>query len=184
MIVRTPKNPDFSVAAVCYYFFEVQATFFKSPTVYHCESKITHMLYLLLIVQSFAINSNPISWQTSFEEAKEVAAEQDKQILMVFAGSDWCAPCIKLKKKILVTEEFQEFEKENVVVLYLDFPKRKKNRLSKEMTRQNESLAEQYNRSGIFPNVLLVDNVGEVLKKVKYKGQSPDEFIKEIETSL
>jgi len=142
------------------------------------------MLYLLIIVQSFVISSNPITWQTSFEEAKQVAVEQDKKILMVFAGSDWCAPCIKLKKKILVTEEFQEFEKENVVVLYLDFPKRKKNRLSKEMTRQNESLAEQYNRSGVFPNVLLVDNAGKIIKNVKYQGQSPIDFIKEIETSL
>lgn len=142
------------------------------------------MLYILFFVQSLAINIIPVTWQTSFEDAKQVAAEQDKKILMVFAGSDWCAPCIKLKKKILVTEEFQEFEKEHVVVLYLDFPKRKKNRLSKEMTGQNDSLAERYNRSGLFPNVLLLDGAGEVIKNVKYKGQSPHEFIEEIKTSL
>ena len=142
------------------------------------------MLYFLLFVQSFALNSNPITWQTNFEEAKTIAKEQDKQILMVFAGSDWCAPCIKLKKKILVTETFQAFEKEKLIVLYIDFPKRKKNRLSKEMTKQNEALAEQYNRSGVFPNVLLVDDIGTVIKPIKYNGQSPQDFIKEIETSL
>ena len=142
------------------------------------------MLYLLLVVQSFAISSNPVAWQTNFEEAKQMAVEQDKRILMVFAGSDWCAPCIKLKKKILITEEFQEFEKESLIVLYIDFPKRKKNRLSKELTAQNESLAEQYNRSGVFPNVFLMDGVGKVIKNVKYKGQSPNEFISEIEASL
>ena len=69
------------------------------------------MLYFLLFIQSFTINTNPTTWQIDFEEAKQIALEQDKKILMVFAGSDWCAPCIKLKKKILVTEEFQEFEK-------------------------------------------------------------------------
>lgn len=142
------------------------------------------MLYFLLFIQSFTINTNPTTWQTDFEEAKQVAIEQDKKILMVFAGSDWCAPCIKLKKKILVTEEFQGFEKDNVVVLYLDFPKRKKNRLSKELTRQNESLAEQYNRSGMFPNILLLDNKGAVIKKLSYDGQSPNEFINEIEEIL
>lgn len=142
------------------------------------------MLYLLLFVQSFTFNSNPITWQTNFEEAKRVAAEQDKTILMVFAGSDWCAPCIKLKKKILVTQEFQEFENENLIVLYLDFPKRKKNRLSKELMSQNEALAEQYNRSGAFPSVLLVGNDGAIIKTLKYKGQAPNEFINEIETSL
>jgi len=156
-----------------------------SPSpVHYCESKITHMLYFLLFIQSFTINTNPTSWQTDFEEAKHIASEQDKKILMVFSGSDWCAPCIKLKKKILITDEFQEFEKGNVVVLYLDFPKRKKNRLSKELTRQNESLAERYNRSGMFPNILLMDNEGAVIKKINYDGQSPNEFIDNIEDRL
>jgi len=143
------------------------------------------MLYFFLIVQSFFITTNPATiWQTNFEEAKRVASEQNKKILMVFSGSDWCAPCIKLKKKILTTEEFQAFEKENLVVLYLDFPQRKKNRLSKELTKHNEALAEQYNRSGRFPNILLMDNTGKVLKNLKYEGQSPSDFIKEVEVSL
>ena len=142
------------------------------------------MLYFLLFIQSFTINTNPTSWQTDFEEAKQVAIEQDKKILMVFSGSDWCAPCIKLKKKILITEEFQGFEEENIVVLYLDFPKKKKNRLSKEMMKKNESLAEQYNRSGMFPNILLVENDGAVIKRLNYDGQTPNEFINELEASL
>jgi thioredoxin-related protein len=142
------------------------------------------MLYFLLIVQSFFIAGNPDSWQTNFEEAKQIAVDQNKEILMVFAGSDWCAPCIKLKKTILITDEFAEFEKDHLVVLYLDFPKRKKNRLSKELTAQNETLAEQYNRSGMFPYVILVDATGKVIKNIKYEGQSPKDFIKEIKTML
>ena len=142
------------------------------------------MLYLFLIVQSLIINTSPIVWQTNFEEAKQVASEENKKILMVFAGSDWCAPCIKLKKNILTTDEFQEFEKNNLVVLYLDFPQRKKNRLSKEMMQHNEALADQYNRSGVFPNILLMDSEGEILKNLKYEGQSPTEFIKEVQASL
>jgi thioredoxin-related protein len=142
------------------------------------------MLYIFLIVQSFNINVNPTAWQSNFEEAKQVASEEDKKILMVFAGSDWCAPCIKLKKKILITDEFQAFEKESIVVLYLDFPKRKKNRLSKELTKHNEALAEQYNRSGMFPNILLLDNAGKVVKTLKYEGQAPSDFIKEVQAGL
>ncbi len=161
-----------------------RATLCTHHPVHQSESKITYMLYFLLFVQSFTFNTNPLTWQTNFEEAKQIAVEQDKKILMIFAGSDWCAPCIKLKKRVLATPEFQEFEKKNVIVLYLDFPKRKKNRLSKEMIKQNEALAEQYNRSGIFPNVLLMNNVGKVIKNVKYEDQSPNDFIREIEASL
>ena len=142
------------------------------------------MLYFLLIVQSFFINGNPTTWQTNFDEAKQLAKEQDKKILMVFAGSDWCAPCIKLKKKTLITDEFQEFENENLVVLYLDFPQRKKNRLSKELTKHNEALAEQYNKSGVFPNILLMDSLGQVIKTLKYESQSVEEFIIELEAGL
>jgi thioredoxin-related protein len=103
---------------------------------------------------------------------------------MVFSGSDWCAPCIKLKKKILTTDEFQKFENDNLVVLYLDFPQRKKNRLSQESTKHNEALADQYNRSGVFPNILLMDSEGKILKNLKYEGQSPTDFIKEVQASL
>lgn len=142
------------------------------------------MLYFLIVAQSFLLTANPTSWQTDFEQAKKLATDQNKNILMVFSGSDWCAPCIKLKKKILLTEEFQKYEGENLVVLYLDFPKRKKNRLSKEQTKHNEALAEQFNRSGLFPNVLLMDSGGQVIKNVKYQGQSTTDFVNEIKSSL
>lgn len=132
----------------------------------------------------YFFTTNPTTWQYDFETAQKVAAEQEKHILMVFSGSDWCTPCIKLKKKILLTDAFQEFESEKLVVLYLDFPKRKKNRLSKAQMKHNEGLAEKYNRSGAFPNVLLMSASGEVIKPLKYEGQSPSEFISSIKSSL
>ena len=142
------------------------------------------MTLFLIIIQILLPTTNPDSWVSDWENAKSIALSEEKSILMVFAGSDWCAPCIKLKKNILITDVFQEYENDNLVVLYLDFPAKKKNKLSKEQTKHNESLADQFNRSGRFPHVLLLDSKGKPIKTINYDGQSPESFIGEIEESL
>ena len=54
------------------------------------------------------------------------ANNENKNIVMVFAGSDWCAPCIKLEKYILESDDFKNYAKEHWVLLKLDFPKKEK----------------------------------------------------------
>ena len=41
-------------------------------------------------------------WKTDFAAAKKEAAKEDKPIILVFQGSDWCAPCIMLDKEIFL----------------------------------------------------------------------------------
>ena len=60
---------------------------------------------LLVLVSNIGVAQD---WQTDFEEAKKIAAEQDKNIIIVFSGSDWCAPCIKLDKNIWQSEAFKK----------------------------------------------------------------------------
>ena len=45
-------------------------------------------------------------WKTNFETAKTEATKQNKNILLVFSGSDWCGPCIKLDRDIMVKCEY------------------------------------------------------------------------------
>ena len=117
------------------------------------------------------------NWFTNQAQVMAYAAEHDDNILMVFAGSDWCRPCIKFKKDILETEDFKTFSEGNIVVLYLDFPSKKKNKLSKEATQHNEALAEKYNQSGVFPKIVLLDKDMNKIKDLNYEGQSSEEFI-------
>lgn len=42
-----------------------------------------------------------VTWLTDFNKAKIIAKEDNKLILLNFSGSDWCGPCIKLKKRLL-----------------------------------------------------------------------------------
>lgn len=142
---------------------------------YHSMNKLIVVLVLLSNVVFAQTETN--NWFTDFEKAKTYAAANDSEILMVFAGSDWCKPCIKFKKTILASDTFKAYAKKNVTILYLDFPSRRKNKLSKEQTKHNEALAEKYNRQGFFPNIVLMDSKGKVLAKPQFKGQSPTTYI-------
>ncbi len=116
-------------------------------------------------------------WLTDFEEAKKVAHERNKPIVLVFAGSDWCAPCIKLEQQILDTKEFQEYAKENYVLVKADFPRKKKNQLPEALQTQNKKLAETYNKSGSFPLVVVLDKTGKKLGETGYQKASPGSYL-------
>ena len=115
-------------------------------------------------------------WEVDFDTAKSKAGDE-KLILMSFRGSDWCAACKRLEKSFFEDSEFQSFASENLVLLKLDFPIKKDNRLSKEQTAHNEALAEKYNPEGKFPRVLLFNGSGELLGEIKTPMNSTAEYI-------
>ena len=100
----------------------------------------------------------------SFEAVKASAKNENKLILIKFSGSDWCAPCIALKKAIFDTPEFESYANEKLILLTADFPRDKKNQLTKEQQEENDKLAEKYNSEGKFPYMVLLDAEGNVLK--------------------
>lgn len=129
---------------------------------------------MLILVSNYGLAQN---WQTDFEEAKRIASEQNKNIIIVFSGSDWCAPCIKLDKNIWQSEAFKSEAAEEWVLVKVNFPRKKANELSKEQTEHNRKLAEKYNIEGSFPLVVILDKSGKVLGKMGFKNVTPEEYI-------
>ncbi len=121
-------------------------------------------------------------WHTNIEEAKAKATAQHQNIVLVFQGSDWCAPCIKLDKEVWSTEEFKSYAKQHFVMLQADFPRKKKNKLLKDQQDHNDQLAEKYNKNGYFPFVVVLDKDGKMLGQTGYKKISPSEYIKLLES--
>ncbi|AZB32341.1 thioredoxin family protein [Chryseobacterium bernardetii] len=119
-------------------------------------------LFSAIFMVVFAVG---IHAQSRLENAKKQASQNKELILLNFSGSDWCIPCIKLHKNIIETDEFTKLETENVVVyINADFPRNKKNQLSQELKKENASLADQYNKKGLFPYTLLLNSEGKILK--------------------
>lgn len=136
------------------------------------------VILLVLLVNAAAITAQ--EWQTNISVAKEIATAKSRPIILVFQGSDWCAPCIKLDRQIWSTDAFKKYAKDNFVMLQADFPKRKKNALSTSLTIANAKLAEKYNQQGIFPFVVILDANGNVLGETGYKKTTPENYIKEL----
>jgi thioredoxin-related protein len=137
-------------------------------------------LSLLMISLALSLSTYAQNWVYDFNEAKILAEQENKQILLVFSGSDWCAPCIKLDRQIWQTKVFKNHAKENLVLLKADFPKRKKNQLPKIQQDKNKALAETYNTKGYFPFVVLLDANGKVINQLGYKNLTPTKYIEAI----
>ena len=117
-------------------------------------------------------------WLTNYAEAQEEAKSQNKLLLMDFTGSDWCGWCIMLEKEIFSKPEFKEYASKNLVLLELDFPRRKE--LPAEMMEQNQRLATKYQVQG-FPTIVVLDSSGKELAQLGYMRGGPTAFIAELE---
>ncbi len=140
-------------------------------------------LLILIVLGGFKISLSQ-EWQFDLNHCKKIAAEKEQPIIIVFQGSDWCAPCIKLDKEVWSTEIFKSFAAENYVMLKADFPRRKKNALPKEQAQSNAELAERYNKEGIFPLAVVLDEDGNVLGKTGYKKKTPMAYIEELNSFI
>lgn len=137
-----------------------------------------------IILLTFLMTSHIFSqeWQTNFEKAKALASKSNQNIVLVFQGSDWCAPCIKLNKEIWSTSEFKSLSKEHFIMLQADFPRRKANKLSDLQAAQNAKLAETYNKEGFFPLVVVLDKKGNVLGKMGYERIAPKAYFEKLKS--
>lgn len=133
------------------------------------------LLVLLALISSSMLFSQ--SWETSWQHASEKAKKENHNVVLVFSGSDWCGPCIKLDKTIWQSAEFQEYADAHWVMLRADFPRKKGNGLSEEQTAENSKLAENYNQNGYFPLVVVLSPDGNVLGTTGYKSVSATDYI-------
>jgi thioredoxin-related protein len=123
-----------------------------------------------------------INWHNNMDEARQLAKQEHKYILLNFSGSDWCGPCIRLQKEIFGTSTFQHFATTNLVLVNADFPRLKRNQLPAAQQKINDAIAEQYNSKGSFPLTLLLSENGNVLKEWDgFPKGTADEFVGQIQ---
>nr|WP_299384573.1 thioredoxin family protein [Allomuricauda sp.] len=122
------------------------------------------------------------TWQANFDEAISLAQEQDRPIVVVFSGSDWCGPCIRFKKTILESEAFKSYASDHYLMYNADFPRKKKNQLPEEKLNSNKALFEAYNPKGYFPLVVVLDKDRRVLGATGYNRKlSPEDYINKLD---
>jgi len=144
------------------------------------------MKLLALTLLWICLSDSP-AWQTDYKIAQQQAIKTHKLLLINFSGSDWCLPCIRLKKDVFEKETFLQYASTNLVLMNADFPRKSKSKSPAEITKQNEALAEKYNPGGIFPLTLLMTPEGKELRRwegntTSDANQFTDEIKKAAET--
>jgi len=124
--------------------------------------------------------SEPV-WLTSMAQAQETAGKENKVIFVDFTGSDWCPWCVRLHDEVLNQPAFKEYAAKNLVLLLVDFPRRKA--LSKEQKAANNALAQKYGIRG-FPTILILDADGNVLAKTGYRRGGASAYVNHLKNIL
>ena len=106
-----------------------------------------------------------LRWLTDLKKAQEEAKASHKFLLLNFTGSDWCGYCIQLDRAIFSKPQFKDYANRNLVLVELDFPRRKKQPI--ETQEQNAELAERYQVEA-FPTLVLLDAAGKMVWR--YEG--------------
>ena len=111
------------------------------------------------------------------DQALKAASDGEKRIILVFQGSDWCAPCMKLDREIWSQDSFIEYANEHYIMVKADFPRKKANALPAEQQEKNNAMAEKYNEHGYFPFVVVLDKDGKILGETSYLHRSVEDYI-------
>ncbi len=124
---------------------------------------------------------NGLTWMTDYEAALERAEEVGRPVLVNFTGSDWCPPCIRLEAEVFSQPEFRRFAEKELVLLIVDFPRRKE--LPSELQQQNQELAERYGIRG-FPTIVLLNHEGAVIGQTGYRPGGVEKYVEHLEGLL
>lgn len=118
------------------------------------------------------------TWVTNYDQAMKTAKKEGKTVLVNFTGSDWCGWCKKLDREVFNTDEFKAYANENLVLLKLDFPRRKQ--LPAEEKKQNQALLQKHAVRG-FPTIVLLDAKENVLQRTGYQRGGPEAYIQHLQ---
>lgn len=130
-----------------------------------------------LVAPAFA--NELAGWSTDLDQALKDAKAKDKCVLVEFTGSDWCPPCIMMRKKVFSQKEFVKAASKDFILVELDFPKG-----DKELKKKNDPFAKKYKIEG-FPTVVLLDSDGKEFTRF-FASEFPgvDEFLAHLDVAL
>jgi len=110
-------------------------------------------IFLVSIVSANTYSQN-LFWEKDMNKAIHFSIQEQKPLLLFFTGSDWCGWCMRLQKEVFETPEFENWAKNNVVLVELDFPR--KIQQSSKIEKQNLELQQLFGVQG-YPTVWFVN---------------------------
>ena len=124
--------------------------------------------------------AKPGVWTMDLRAAVKVAAEKKLPIFINFTGSDWCGWCIHMDEKVFGQPEWKTYAQENLMLVWIDFPRDKKLVPSKYVER-NKKLAKDNGVTG-YPTYIVLKSDGKTTlgKLGASRDATPANFIEKV----
>lgn len=128
---------------------------------------------------AIAFASAPEGWTTDLDKAFKKAKAENKSVLVEFTGSDFCPPCIEMRKNVFSKKEFVTAASKKFILVELDFPNG-----DKALAEKNQPYFEKYKIEG-FPTVILFDSSGKEFTRF-FANEFPTtkDFLQHLDESL
>ena len=151
----------------------------RFATVIYMMKAITWLAALTVAVSSTAFAKTPEGWTTDLEKAVAQAKTEKKAVLVEFTGSDWCPPCIAMRKNVFSKKEFVDAASKKYVLVEIDMPNG-----DKAVAEKNQPLVEKYKIEG-FPTVVLLNGEGkEFTRFIASEYPTSKEFLAHLDVSF
>ncbi|MFN3872769.1 MAG: thioredoxin family protein [Ignavibacterium sp.] len=128
-----------------------------------------------------SVTSDNLDWETNLETALQKAQKENKTVLVNFTGSDWCIWCQRLNNEVFTQKEFEEFAKENLILVKIDFPKNIEQPMETKM--YNNQLAQRFGVEG-FPTIFLLNKNGDVILQTGYQPGGPINYVNHLKSYM
>jgi thioredoxin-related protein len=139
------------------------------------------VLTAILIGCSKSGAKDNLNWQDNLETALQKAKTENKAVLVNFTGSDWCVWCQKLSTEVFSKSEFEDYAKDNLILVKLDFPRNIEQ--SAETKMYNNQLMQRFGVEG-FPTILLFNSQGQKVLQTGYQPGGSVSYVNHLKSSL
>ena len=134
------------------------------------------------------------SFATDFmADALAKAKKENKAVMVIFSGLEWCPPCQMFDARIIKSSQFKNFAKKNLVMLEVDTKRNGQKvvsmddkKLKKDKTYKTDvaTLESKYSHRGV-PYAVLVDANGKtVYEQLGCPRSSAQEFVDMLKTKI
>ena len=121
-------------------------------------------------------------WFVNWDKALAVAKKTGRPMLVLKTGSDWCYWCKKLHSEVLGTREFLDYAKDNLVLVYLDDPRRTP--LGKNQQLHNKRVGKIVISARGVPHTSIVNVNGMLLDAVYGGGHDLNDYLGKIQGAV
>lgn len=127
--------------------------------------KYFYLLSMLFITQAFFGQESQIT--TDWDQAKQMATANDKDILIVMTGNEWCVTSRDMRKRVLESDDFMSYSNSEVITYLIDIPNEGCEGDVEEI-KNYQKFSDLY-ETDAFPAMVLVNSNGEKIKSIDGK---------------